>query len=74
MTALIVIGILLLVLLALSLVRVGGMVEYSTEGLTAKARIGPLKIALYPRPPKKKRAEKGKKKPSGPKGEKPKAE
>ena len=60
MTAAIVIGIILLLLIALSLVRVGGMVEYSAEGIEAKARAGPLEIDLYPRPPKEKKPNKKK--------------
>lgn len=55
MTVWIVIGIILLILFLISLLRVGGMVEYSADGLTAKARVGPLRITLYPRPRKEKK-------------------
>lgn len=55
MTVWIVIGILLALLLCISLIRVGGVVEYSAEGLTIAARAGIVKITLYPRPVKQKK-------------------
>lgn len=61
MTAPIVVGILLALLLVLSLIRIGGLVEYSESGLTVKARLGSLKFTLYPRPPKEKKEQKKKK-------------
>lgn len=65
MTALIVLGCILLALLLLSLVRVGGEAEYAEDGLTVRVRLGPLKLTVYPvkarperRRPKKEKAKK----------------
>lgn len=48
--------ILLLVLLALSFVRVGGDVEYDRDGVRARLRIGAIRVQVFPL--KKKKAEK----------------
>ena len=52
MTALLVMGIIVLILLGISMVRVGASADYSDGGLTARVRVGPLGIPVYP--PKKK--------------------
>lgn len=74
MTALKVLLAVLLVLFLLSLVRVGGDVEYSDAGLTARVRVGPFHIKVYPPKPKEKKQPPERKKtkkepPNGPKKE-----
>ncbi len=66
MTALKVLLVLLLLLFLLSLIRVGGVVEYSADGLTVKARVGAFRFQVLPgrkkeKPPKEKAAPKKKK-------------
>ena len=58
---LIVLLILVLVCYLIGRIRIGGIVEYSEEGVLAKLRIGPFKWQLYPSKPKKKAASKQKK-------------
>ena len=58
MTVWIVLGAIAAALVLLSLVRVGGTVEYSRSGTLVHLRIGPLRIKVYPPKPKKKRGEK----------------
>lgn len=53
MTALIVIGAILLVLFLISRIRVGGWVRYDEDGLVAKGKLGLIRIQLYPPKPKK---------------------
>lgn len=65
MTALVVIGCILVALVLLSLVRVGGIAEYSVDGLTAKAKIGPFRVTLYPATVKEKKKKRKKKKEAG---------
>ena len=48
MTAWIVVGSIVLALLLISLIRVGGVAEYSQSGLLAKLRLGAIQIQLYP--------------------------
>lgn len=48
----------LLVLFLLSLVRLGAWVEYSEPGLLVKIKLGPLRVQVLPRKPKKKREKK----------------
>ena len=60
-------GILLLLCL-LSLVRVGGWVEYSQTGFLAKVKVGPFYIQVFPQKPKPNKKEKsGKKADASPK-------
>lgn len=66
MTALKVIGAIILILWLISLIRVGGAAEYSEDGLTVRLRAGPLRFTLYPMKPKKE----GEKKPPKKKKEK----
>lgn len=61
MTALKVIGIILLVLILIGLIRVGGVVEYDEEGLRVFARVGLLRVCLFPRKEKKEKKPKAKK-------------
>lgn len=66
MTALKIIGILLVILWLISLSRVGGTAEYSTEGIVIKVRAWFLRITVYPmqkkgkKPPKEKKQKKTK--------------
>ena len=57
MKALVIIGCILLAVWLLSRVRVGGAVEYSSGGLTVRARLGPFSLRVLPmrekKPPKK---------------------
>lgn len=73
MTALKVLGIVLLLLLALSLVRVGAIVEYGAQGLSVRLRAGPLRFRVFPVKPRKKKEKKAAK-PKKKKSEKPQAE
>ena len=66
--ALWIVVILLLALLLLSLVRVGGAVDYSARGLTVRVLAGPLRITVFPLR-KKKRPPEGERKPSQPRPE-----
>ena len=62
MTGLRIVAGVLLALLLLSFVRLGGEVEYSGEGLLVKARIGFLRLQVFPlRKKKKEKAQKPKK-------------
>ena len=61
MTALWVLGCVLLVLLLLSLVRVGGVLEYGPGGLRVRVRVGKLLFQVVPVKQKKKRPRKQKK-------------
>jgi len=61
MTALIVIGAILLVLFLLSRIRIGGLVRYDEDGLVAKGKLGLFQMRLYPPKPKKEKPPKPKK-------------
>lgn len=61
MKALIILGIILAALVLLSLVRLGALVEYNTSGLVLWAKLGPLRLTVLPRKPKKNKAGKQKK-------------
>lgn len=61
--------IVLAVLLTLALLRVGVIAEYSADGLSVAAKLGPIKIRIIPSAPRKK-AERKKKKEKPPKDEK----
>lgn len=65
MKALVIIGCILLVVRLISLVRVGGAVEYSAEGLTVRARLGLFSLRVFPMR-EKKSPKKEKKKPDQP--------
>ncbi len=58
MTALVVLGSILLCLWLLSLLRVGTWVKYDEAGFVVRLKIGLLRFTLYPMKPRKKRAEK----------------
>lgn len=65
MRAWIIFGVVLLFLLLLSRLRLGGIVEWSSDGLYVQVRVGPLHIRVFPLKPKKvktPRPEKAKKK------------
>lgn len=68
MTALKVIGIILLILFLIGMIRVGGIAEYSAGGLLVWIRAGLFKVQIIPG------KKKGKKKPKPKKEEKPKPE
>ena len=53
--------IVVLALLLISLVRLGGQVRYSEDGLLVRLIAGPLRITLYPAKPKEKKPKKEKK-------------
>ena len=53
MTVWVVLGAIAAALVLLSLVRVGGTVEYSRSGVLIRLRAGPLRIRVYPPRPKK---------------------
>ena len=69
MKALWIIGGILLLLVLLSLVRVGAVLSFGEE-LRVRLRLGPAKLTLLPRPPKKDRP-KREKKPKKPKKQPP---
>lgn len=48
MTGWIVLGGILLALFLISLIRVGGLAEYSKDGMEAKVKIGPVRLTVYP--------------------------
>lgn len=52
----------LLALWLISLIRVGGIVEYSAEGVLARLRLGPVRVELFPGKPKKEKPPKHAKK------------
>lgn len=58
MTALKVIGIMLLVLILLSLVRIGALVEYGQSGVRVQVKLGPFRLTVFPGKPKKEKAQK----------------
>ncbi len=58
MTVWIVLGAIVAALVLLSLIRVGGTVEYSRSGTLVHLRAGPLRIQVYPPKPRKKSGEK----------------
>ena len=58
MTVWIVLGAIVAALVLLSLIRVGGTVEYSRSGTLVHLRAGPLHIQVYPPKPRKKSGEK----------------
>jgi hypothetical protein len=62
MTGWIIFACIVLVLFLISLIRVGGLAQYSAEGLLAQVKAGPLRITVYPVKPKapKKKKEKTK--------------
>lgn len=68
MTALYVIAGIVLALWLISLLRVGGIVEYSADGVEVQLRIGPFRVELFPGKPKEEKSPKHKK------GKKPKKE
>jgi len=55
------------VLFLLSLLRIGAWVEYSQQGITARVRVGPVRVQVFPpkkkapKPPKEKKTKKPKK-------------
>lgn len=53
----------LAVLWLISLLRVGGIVEYSDQGVLVQLRIGPFKVELFPGKPKEEKPPKHEKKP-----------
>ena len=63
-----------LTLFLISLVRVGGLAQYSREGLLAQLKVGALRVTLYPPRPKKEKAKKPPKEKHRKKEEKPTAE
>lgn len=63
MTGWIILGVILLLLAAIAMMKVGVWLEYSADGFELKAKAGPFAIRILPRPPKKE----GKKKASRPK-------
>lgn len=71
MTVWVVLGAIAAALVLLSLVRVGGTVEYSRSGVLIRLRAGPLRIRVYP--PRPKKAD-GQEKPKRVKKKKPKPE
>lgn len=54
-------GICLALLFLLGQVRVGIGVEYTCDGLSVRARLGPLRLKVFPRPPRAKKEKKPKK-------------
>lgn len=61
MKAILILGAVLLALGALlRLVRLGALAEYSAAGLRLKLKVGPLRLMLYPRKPKRPRRKAGK--------------
>lgn len=66
MTALKVIGAILLFLFLLCMLRVHAMAEYSTDGFLVKLKIGTIWISLYPRKKKKKKKKSVKKQSESP--------
>lgn len=54
----------LAIVLGLAILPLGVYARYDTDGFTAKLRIGPIRIPLYPRPQKDKKEEKPKEKSS----------
>lgn len=67
MTALKVLLLILLVLWMISLVRVGGVTEYSEEGTVVKLRVGLFRFMLYPVKEKKEKPKREKKRATKPK-------
>ena len=65
MKVLIILGIIVLALVLLSFVRLGVMAEYSESGLLVQAKVGPLKLTVYPRKTDKPKKRKRKQKPEG---------
>lgn len=59
MTALKVIGVILLVFLLIGFVRLGAVVTFG-DGLRVRLRVGALRLTIYPRKPRKKKASKPK--------------
>lgn len=62
---LLIVLILALLVLVIASLRVGGTVEYSEDGFLALARIGPVRLKVYPRPEKKKKKDKKRKASAG---------
>lgn len=62
MTALCIIVAVLLMIVVILLIPLGAEAEYDEPGVTAWLRIGPLRMVLYPRPPKPEGKEKSEKK------------
>ncbi len=74
MTALKMIAVILLLLVLLSLLRVGGGVEYSAEGVRAWVKAGPFRVRVFPvkeKKPKKEKKSKSAKTPAKPPEEDP---
>jgi len=69
MTALKVLAVILIVLFLLSLIRLGGIAEYSQEGFLAWVRVGTFRIKVFPLKEKPKKKEKTKKEPEKTGGE-----
>lgn len=61
MTALKIIGVIVLALFLLSLVRFGALVEYGQAGVTVKVKLGPFRFTVFPGKPKGDKAEKKRK-------------
>lgn len=74
MTALYVIAGIVLVLWLISLLRVGGVVEYSADGVEVQLRIGPFRVELFPHQPREEKHPKNKKEKKTKKGKRPKKE
>lgn len=55
MTALVIIVAVLLCIWGISLVRIGGWLEYSESGLLVRLKLGPLRIQLFPMKPRAKK-------------------
>ena len=71
MSALRIIGVLLLIVLAIGYLRVGALVSFG-DGLRVRLRVGPLRLTVYPRKKRRKKPKKPKEdKPEQPKEEKP---
>ena len=49
MKALFILGIVLLVLVLLSFVRLGAQVEYAASGVTVRVKTGPFLLTVFPR-------------------------
>lgn len=72
MTALGILGIVLLCLILLSFLRVGAWLKYDQTGLLVRVKAGPLRFGVYPMRPKKEKKQQAEKKPKAghPEGQK----
>ncbi len=64
MTGWIILGVILVLLTALALLKVGVWLEYSAEGFVLRAKVGPVSVPILPRPPKKEKKAKPPKQPA----------